>query len=183
MCLWLEILGTFLFRFEFFCYYGVCLVFLFLIACECEMVFPPFFFSFSLFFALFLSSFWTSDILAWHVKMQCVHALYLFLSHIHFYHICWCLIDLFWFMFFLYFGYGLVCKFFSYFFLIFSFFLKNFFCLFVVGGGCVSLQVHGMHIHNVLKVSSLSPYPWMHDRQCAVSKRNLKNKKYQPRLH
>lgn len=57
------------------------------------------------------------------------------------------------------------------------------FCLFVVGGGCVSLQVHGMHIHNVLKVSSLSPYPWMHDCQCAVSKRNLKNKKYQPRLH
>lgn len=55
MCLWLEILGTFLFRFEFFCYYWICLVFLFLIACKCEIVFSPFFFSF--YFVFYLSSF------------------------------------------------------------------------------------------------------------------------------
>lgn len=136
------------------------------------------FLSLFLLLSLFFSCHLSGPQIYWHDMSKCsvctLCIFFLSFSYLLLWHLLVCgwfiliYFILFWFILFLYFCYGLVCKFF---FLFLSFFL--------VGGGCVSLQVHGMHIHNVLKVSSLSPYPWMHDCQCAMSKRNLKNKKYQ----
>lgn len=109
---------------------------------DCMQVWDSFFFLFLLLLSLFCF-FPVIFLDLRYIGMTCqsaVCARFVSLSHIHFYYICWCAIDLFWFILFwfifcLFFSYGLVSNFFSSFFFFFLFFFS---CLFLVGGGCVS---------------------------------------------